>query len=133
MEALKQAIVDASNGASSLHTKKHAWNTILNAVAFDGDDPDSENLDFAVANGLLDAIKKEIDSKEELNPLIGDSIFSVTTTLCLSVRNAKVTTESGLIPVLVKFIKSHFPSTFGSYALTSITVSFDQELRKFND
>jgi hypothetical protein len=97
-----------------------SFSSIASRIHFDGDSPESENLDFVIDHGFLDLLAREL--RLEVTRLdITETALTATTTVCLSERNAAKVAASGIIIDLATFLKKHAPQPIAAYALTSLT------------
>lgn len=107
-------------GIEDMYERSGLWNEIINAIAYDGDSPESDNMDYVCQNGLQEAIAIECE-QASLEDYVLNGMTTVSTMMALSVRNAEKNANIRMIKGLLRVGKEKIPGTIGAYALTAIT------------
>jgi len=97
------------------------FSLISRRVAFSGDSPESEALDYVVDHGFCDALAAEL-RRDPIREDIVDIGLVASTTVCLSERNAAKIANSELVGAMASYLKKYAPQPIAAYALTALTV-----------
>ena len=118
---MQAALEELKKGAGDGYRRSQYWDEILNAIAFEGDDPESENMDYVCNNDVMAAVAIEC-LRPELDEIALNPMTTVTTMIGLSSRNAAKTCSSKtFFEGLLRVAKEKIPGSIGAYALTSLT------------
>ena len=117
---MEAGLEELKAGTGDSDTRVMNWNTVSGAIAFFGDDPESDAMDYVIEHDIMSAITLEC-RKRPLDNNVLASLVRAATSINLSQKNAeKISASTDYISALMDVVQTLAPAENGAFAFAAL-------------